>query len=517
MLVLERARVYSFDPATRRFVRRSAVVIGDEGRILSLEGEDAGAGVPRVNCDGATILPAFADCHVHLTDTGYLIGSRDLSATATYGEFVEAVARVPSEGGVVFAGQYDDARWRDGRSADAAPLERFFPSDRAMLARVDGHSCLVNARTLEWLSLDPQTAGIERDPQGRPTGRLLLEANWAAQERFLAAMPLRQRREAERRAVDFALSRGALHLHAQLYGFPREAYAVEIDALRALGAKIYPKICEPDASLARELALPYVGGDVFLDGSIGSRTAAMREPYADAATSGALRFDDARLTEFFAQADAMGIGAGVHAIGDAAIDQAVRVWERVLGGCPSRTGARHFIEHFECATQEHIDACARLGIALSMQPLFDAAWGGAGRMYERRLGENRMRGMNALARVVRSGALLCGGDDAPVCGLDPLGGMQACVEHRQPEERISVHDALAAYTVNAAYLARVEERTGNIAPGCDADLVMLAGDPFEDGFAACSVLETWSEGVAVYRATEARSSAVPSGAPPASA
>lgn len=495
MHLLDRARVYRFDASARRFVRHDALLVGDDGRVRALDARDVGEGVQRRSLDGATVLPAFADCHVHLTDAGYFIGERDLAGARTYDEFASAVSRVPCDGGVVFAGQYDDARWLDGRVADANPLERFAAGARAMLVRIDGHSSVVNRATLQWLALPSDVEGIERDAGGLATGRLSLDANWSAQRRFLAEMPLEQRRAAERRAVDLALSRGALHLHAQLYGFARDAYADEVASLRALPAKIYPKVCEPDPRLAVELGLPYVGGDVFVDGSIGSRTAAMRAPYADDPARGSMHLDEHELARFFAESERLGIAAGVHAIGDAAIDRCVAAWERVLGGSPSKTGARHFIEHFECASAEAIAACARMGMCLSMQPLFDATWGGAGGMYETRLGGERMRAMNALARVVRSGATLCGGDDAPVCPLDPLAGMQACVDHHEADERISAHEALAAYTVNAAYLGYAEERTGTLSPGMAADFVVLDRDPFDGArFDECAVLETWRDG-----------------------
>lgn len=499
MQVLGNARVYRFDESARRFVRHDALVVGNDGRVLSLDARDAERDAVRRDLGGATVLPAFADCHVHLTDTGYFLGARDLGAAASYDEFCAAVARVPDDAGIVFAGQYDESRWNGGGRADAAPLERSHAARRAMLVRVDGHSCLVNRSTLEWLALPAGTQGVERDADGAATGRLTLDANWIAQRRFLAAMPLQERREAERRAVELALSRGALHLHAQLYGFARDEYATEIASLRALPARIYPKVCETDPLLAVELGLPYVGGDVFVDGSIGSRTAAMREPYADAPTSGSLHLTHEELARFFSECEHLGIGAGVHAIGDAAIDLCVTTWEGVLHGSPSRTGARHFIEHFECASPEHVGACARMGIALSMQPLFDAQWGGVGGMYERRLGAERMRSMNAFGSVARAGALLCGGDDAPVCPLDPLAGMQACLDHHERKERLTPHEALAAYTINGAILARAEDRTGNLAPGLVADLVVLDRDPLDGArFDECAVLETWRGGEPVF-------------------
>ncbi len=499
MRLFHNARVYSFDAGGAQLRRYDSLLV--DGRRIAALGEDAdGIGAERIDLDGATVLPAFADCHVHLTDTGYFLGPRNLGGVRGYDEFAAAVARVPQDAGLVLAGQYDDSAWNDGAEADARPLERFHGGALALLTRIDGHSCLANAATLAWLDLPPETPGIERDGADAPTGRLFHEANWRAQAAFLAHIPVSTRREAEGRAVDLALSRGALHLHAQLVGFPLDRYAEEIAALRALPAKIHPKICEPDAELARGLGLPYIGGDVFLDGSIGSRTAALSERYADAATCGALRFSDDELLAYYAQAEALGIAAGVHAIGDAAIEQSVRVWERVLAGKPSPRGCRHFIEHFELATQEHIDACARMGIYLSMQPQFDALWAGRGGMYETRLGERRKRSMNAFARIEAAGATLCGGDDSPVCELNPLAGMQASVEHHEPSEALARQRALAMYTTNAARFGYAESETGNLVPGLCADMVVLDRDPFQNGtqFTQCSVLETWSNGACVW-------------------
>lgn len=497
MQLLEDARFYRFDRTARRFVRHDVLLIGDDGRIASLDSRD-GAGVTGRQMNGATVLPAFADCHVHLTDTGYFLGEHDLGGISSYDEFYRAIERVPNKGGVVFAGQYDESTWKDGKAADARALEQFHPDAHAMLVRVDGHSSLVNQKTLRWLKLNAGSEGVELDADGAPTGKLTLSANWAAQRQFQSEMPLAQRRAAELRGVELALSRGALHLHAQLYGFPREQYAHEIEALRSLHAKIYPKVCERDPGLALELGLPYIGGDVFLDGSLGSRTAAQSEPYCDGEGAGSLRLSDREVETYFAAAETVSVAAGVHAIGDEAIDQCLRTWDRVLAGKPSPRGTRHFIEHFECARPEHIEACARMGIFLSMQPQFDELWGGSGGMYESRLGARRMETMNALASVVHSGALLCGGDDAPVCDLNPLRGMQACLDHHSPPQRLNAHEALAAYTVNPARLAYAENRTGNLEPGLAADLVVLDRDPFEVGFDACTVLQTWRDGTIVY-------------------
>jgi len=489
---------YAFDPVSRRY-RRCESFLVERGSFVALDA-DAGAGVEVVDLAGATVAPAFADCHVHLTDTGYTVGARDLSDVRDARTFAARVAALPRDEAFIYAANYDETRWDDGAIATAAPLATEFPDRPAMLVRVDGHSSLVNPRTFTELGLDPSLDGIERDAAGAPTGRLFLAANWTAQARFFAKMPAAQRRAADRRAHALALSQGALHLHVQLVGLgSREAYATEIAGLRELGAaKWHPKICERDPALAQMLGLPYVGGDVFLDGSLGSGTAALREPYCDRPGTGNLTLSDDEVLAYFAEAEALGISAGVHAIGDRAIEQCIAAWERVLGGRPSARN-RHFIEHFELATPDQIERCVRLGLFLSMQPQFDAAWGAPGGMYETRLGSERARSMNALRSALEAGAVLCGGDDSPVCPLSPLSGMAAACEHNVSGERLSPLDALTMYTYDAARLAHAEGTTGALAPGLAADFVVLDRDPFDGApFARTQVLETWMNGERVY-------------------
>jgi predicted amidohydrolase YtcJ len=487
--------VRTFDAASRRFTARDALVIDDDGRAAGYDVEAIGAPVERIDLAGGCLVPAFADAHVHLTETGYYLGVRDFGGIRDARAFAAAVAALPDEPRVL-AGRFDDAGWDDGAIADAAVLDARFPDRPAMLVRVDVHSCLVNKAAFALLDLPSAIDGVERGADGRPTGRLVRAANWAAQAAYLADIPLTQRRAAESRALDAALAAGAVQLHAQLIGLGnRDAYAAEIAALRALSpANLHPKICETDVAIARDLGLPYIGGDVFLDGSLGSRTAALQCAYHDHASTGALRFDDATVARYFADAEASGISAGVHAIGDAAIGQALAAIAAAQGDRPSpRT--RHFIEHFELATEAQIAACARLGVTLSMQPLFDATWGADGGMYDVRLGRARKRTMNAFGRIRRAGARIAGGDDSPVCALDPLASMQAMLDHHEPSERLDAHEALAAFTADAAWFGRVEGTTGTLALGEAADCVVLDADPFaREAFAGIRVRATYVAG-----------------------
>jgi predicted amidohydrolase YtcJ len=359
---------------------------------------------------------------------------------------------------------------------------------------------MVNRRTFRELALDPSLAGIERDAHGEPTGRLFLEANWTAQARFRKRIAPHAYRAASARAAQLALREGTVHLHAQLLELgSRDAYADEVAFLRTLPhVNVHPKICERDPELAASLGLSYVGGDVFLDGSLGSGTAALCAPYHDRVGCGNLILDDSAVYAYFGESERLGISAGVHAIGDRAIEQALATWERVLGGGPS-SRCRHFIEHFELATPDQIARAGKLGLYLSVQPQFDATWGAPGSMYDARLTRERASTMNAFASAKAAGAVLCGGDDAPVCALSPLAGMRAACEHHRDTERIAPLDALTMYAYDAARLGFAESHTGRLAAGYDADLAILSHDPFADGaFAGVTVLETWSAGTRAF-------------------
>lgn len=485
---------YTYDPSSGSWQKFNGAIV-ENGRIASLNPSDAGAGIPEVRLDGTAVYPAFADCHVHLTDTGLFLGERDLGDVHDAAGYARRIAALPF-GRFVLAANYDESSWTDGGTATAAPLDAHFPDAIAMAVRIDGHSCVLNRKALAFVDLPGETTGIERDDDGNPTGRLFLDANWRAQAKVLSALPATERHAADRRATELALREGALHLHVQFVGLPsREAYREEIAALTDAGAaKWYPKICERDPALAKELGLPFVGGDVFLDGSIGSGTAAVSEPYHDREGRGNLMHSDAEVEAYFSAAEALGISAGVHAIGDRAIEQCLATWEKVLGGKPSARN-RHFIEHFEIATPSQIERAAKLGIYLSMQPQFDELWGHPGAMYETRLGARRARSMNALASAKRAGATVVGGDDSPVCRLSPLAGMRAATAHHNERERLTVEEALLMYTYDAARFGHAESRTGRLAPGYAADFVVLDGNPIAArSFESVRVSETWRDG-----------------------
>lgn len=270
--------------------------------------------------------------------------------------------------------------------------------------------------------------------------------------------------------------------------------------------RVVPYVATDDVARVAKLGLSSIGGDYFLDGSFGSHTAWLREPYVSRPPSGssetgtAYRSDE-ELTEFFSEAHSAGLQVGVHAIGDAAIDQALRAWNRVAAGDPSVTTAGHRIEHFECAWDEHISAAAKLDLRISAQPAFDRFWGGDRGLYSQRIGTERATLMNRFKSMRAAGLVVGAGSDSTVTPLDPLLQMAALREHNSAAERFSAGEALEIHILGSRALAPDPDGSGRIVPERRADLVWLDRDPLQvdpDELLKTEVLGTWVAGRRVW-------------------
>ncbi len=235
-----------------------------------------------------------------------------------------------------------------------------------------------------------------------------------------------------------------------------------------------------------DLGLPRIGGDLPVDGSIGARTAHLSEPYADAAGTGDRYFEDDALAAFFRDGHLAGLQVGVHAIGDAALRQVVSTWERVYQALDSR-GRRHFrarrhrVEHFEMADASTVEGAAALGLAISVQPAFDAEWGFEGGLYEQGLGWERAAGMNPFRDLLERGLELGAGSDTPITAIDPMSTLRAFEGHHDPHQRLSREEAIRVATTGSARLAHQEDKKGSLEPGKHADFAAYDVDPLEAG------------------------------------
>ncbi|MGW6208858.1 amidohydrolase [Streptomyces sp. NPDC055089] len=461
------------DPfATAMVVERGHVAwVGSEGAADAFA-----SGVDEViDLDGALVTPAFTDAHVHTTSTGLALTGLDLSGAGTLTEALDLVrsyvAAHPA-GRVVLGHGWDATRWPEQRPPTRAELDAAAGGRAVYLPRIDVHSAVV---TTALLDLVPRAASLSGY---RPDAPLTGAAHHAVRAAAHGAVSPRQRADAQRAALAHAASLGIGTVHE--CGGPDISDEEDFTSLLKLAAEgPGPRVFgywaeqvggEKDARRIRELGAVGAAGDLFVDGSLGSHTACLHEPYADAPGSGAAHLDAGQIAAHVAACTEAGLQAGFHAIGDAALTAVVdgtrAAAEKV--GLGRVRAARHRVEHAEMLTPETVAAFAELGLTASVQPAFDAAWGGEEGMYARRLGAGRARTLNPYAALLRAGVPLAFGSDSPVTPLDPWGTVRAAAFHRTLDHRISVRAGFTAHT-RGGWRAVGRDDAGTLVPGAPAD------------------------------------------------
>lgn len=472
--LLVAAGMHTLDPATGP-ARRALLLAGD--RIVWV-GPSARAAPPhdrQVDLGRAWICPSFVDAHVHGTATGLAMTGLDLRDTASLAECLHRLRSHVRDAAddVVLGFSWDDTTWPEGRPPTAADVSDAVADRPVLLARVDGHSCVVDDGTLARLPLDG-LAGVERDRDGTPTGLLVEQAAEAARRRLLARLP-DARLDAARQATGrraAALGIGSLHE----MGHPGVSSLADARAWAAgdWPVEVHTWWAQMDVPEGEGLR---PGGDLFLDGSIGSHTAAVFDGYADGGGAGRLFHDDASVADFFTGATRAGRGAGVHAIGDRAVDQAVRAVEAAAAavGVDAVRACRHRIEHAEMVSLDLVTRLGELGVVVSVQPAFDAAWGGRSGLYARRFGPETACRTNPLAWFETAGVPMAFGSDSTVTPLDPWGGVWAA-EHHQGGHGLRREQALAAHTLGGRFAAGQDD-VGPLRAGARADFAVWGDDP----------------------------------------
>ncbi|MFC9890532.1 amidohydrolase [Streptomyces pilosus] len=464
-VLLRRGEVHSpADPfATAMVVERGQVAwVGSEGAA------DAFAdGVDEVvDLDGALVTPAFTDAHVHTTATGLALTGLDLSTApsleAALARVREFAATRPDDR-VLLGHGWDAARWPGGRAPSRAELDEATGGRPLYLSRIDVHSAVVTTALLDLLP-----GGTARED-----GPLTGDAHHAVRAAALDAVTPAQRAAAQRAALAHAASLGIGTVHE--CGGPEISSEDDFTGLLRLaaqesGPRVVGYWAEQDVAKARELGATGAAGDLFADGALGSHTACLHEPYADAGHTGTAHLDAAAVAAHVAACTEAGLQAGFHAIGDAALSavvDGVRAAAERLGLARVRA-ARHRVEHAEMLTPDTVAAFAELGLTASVQPAFDALWGGEEGMYARRLGRERARSLNPFAALLRAGVPLAFGSDSPVTPLDPWGTVRAAAFHHTPEHRVSVRAAFTAHT-RGGWRAVGRDDAGVLVPGAPAD------------------------------------------------
>jgi hypothetical protein len=412
------------------------------------DARDRRPGATVLELGGAVVTPAFVDAHVHATAAGLLADGLDLTGCGSGRALLDAVAaRVAARpGALVWGHGWQQQTWPDELPSRSA-LDRAAAGAPVYLSRIDVHSALVSSALLDRA---PGATGAS----GWSITALSGDAHHRARRAALAAVDTTTRDAAQAAFLADAAARGVAVVH-ECAG-PDISSAADLAALRARpGPEVvgYWGEAVRTAAEAKELieatGARGLAGDLFVDGSLGSHTAAVREPYADArGCTGNNYLDAAAIAAHVAACTEAGIQAGFHVIGDAATDALLTGLEDAAATSPAAVrAAAHRVEHLEMVDPAQARRLAELGVVASVQPLFDAYWGGPDGMYAARLGPARARGMNPFAELHDAGVALALGSDAPVTPVDPWSAVRAAVEHRTPMSAITATQALVAHTV----------------------------------------------------------------------
>lgn len=512
-LLLYNGTIYTLNPQ-QPVVKALAIrdgrilVAGSEGKAQAA----VGGRVEGINLRGRAVLPGLTDAHVHITWHGL---ARQQVRLNGIGSLEQALERIADRSALLplqqwlRGGGWDHTAW--GRWPTRDDLDRVCPDRPVMLIRKDGHSVWVNSRALELAGIDdntpdPDGGHIQRDEHGRATG-ILLECAQELVRQVLPDPAPEERRTALQDALTEALSYGLTSLHIPPSPLPSDGRETltDLQVLRerdALRVRCLAHIALPDFEAALALGLRSglgnrwlrIGGlKLFADGSLGSETAEMLDPYEGRDHTGLATMPVEELNSTIARANEAGISVAVHAIGDAANRKVLDAIERARSGLRQarESGAEtprlplpNRIEHAQILHPRDIPRFAALGVVASMQPVHATS-------DMQRAGEfwgARCTTAYAWRALQQAGATLAFGSDAPVESLNPWLGIHAAVTRQLPDgtpaggwypnQRLGLEDALRGFCIGPALASGEAYAKGMLAPGMLADLAVLAVDPF---------------------------------------
>ncbi len=512
-LILTNGRIWTGASAPNKFAEAVAL---SKGRIVAVGTRTemecyAGSGTRTIDLKGRLAVPGFIDSHAHLIYGGFQILSVNLKDAASEKEFIRRIAakaKTLAPGQWLKGGEWDEQAWTPVRLPTRQMIDAVTAQTPLLLSRYDGHAILANSLAIKLAGItratvDPVGGLIVRDDSGEPTGVF----KDAAQDLIARAIPRpteTEMEEALRAALAEAARAGVTSLHSITVDTDswNGCYTGEIELLRRaeregwLTCRIYEIVPVVHWEKLRAEGVTSNSGSEFVqvgavkafaDGSLGSGTAWMFEPFADDSTNCGLPLPlmnpPPKLEALARDADAANLHLCIHAIGDRAIAELLGIYGRIGGAHPA--SRRFRIEHAQHMRPDEFTRCRDLGIVATMQPyhaIDDGRWA------EKRLGHGRARWSYAWKSMLRAGVPLAFGSDWPVAPLDPIPGIYAAVTRATldgknpngwfPEQRLTVEEALAAYTSGSAFAAFQENDKGRIAPGMLADIVVLSDDLF---------------------------------------
>lgn len=427
-----------------------------------------------VDLDGGFVAPAFVDSHVHITATGLNLNGLDLRAATSRRHCLQLIAdhahRHP--GGSVWGHGWDESGWPEHTPPSTDDLDAVVGDRPAYLARVDVHSAVASTALRRAVPDLAAASGFS------PQGPLSADAHHLVRAAARNGLTTQQRHDARIAALDHAAAHGIVAVHEcagpEIGGLDDwlELRALDhgVDVIGLWGEAA--RDVDHAKTLIAETGAYGLAGDLFVDGALGSRTAYLRAPYSDAPHTCGNRYLDHDVVAAHLEACTQaGIAAGFHVIGDAAVSLVVDALATVVErhGAPAVARCGHRLEHLEMVTAAQATQLGAWGVTASMQPKFDALWGGDQGMYAQRLGTERAHQLNPFALLAAEGVPLAFGSDTPVTSMDPWETVRSAVGHRTPAAAISPRAAFAAATRGGWRAGGVRDGvSGTLTPGAPA-------------------------------------------------
>jgi predicted amidohydrolase YtcJ len=504
-LILTNGKVWTVNPA-----QPLAAAVACTGNRIAAVGSSAeiarwaGPKTRVIDLAGRLVVPGFNDAHVHFYAGGAHLGSvklRDARTEAEFRERIRTFAAQAPKGAWILGGDWDHENWTPPRLPTRQLIDEAAGDHPVFINRLDGHMSLANTAALKLAGItrstpDPPGGAIVHDASGEPTG-ILKDAAMDAMERVIPDPTPDQVAADLRAAMRYAAENGVtsvqdmsaspeiLRAYQNLY--QRGELTVRVSGHQPLAS--WKRLAEVGVLAGFGGPFLQIGGlKGFADGSLGSTTALFFEPYADAPDTSGLAspemIPESRMYQNIVAADRAGLQVAVHAIGDRANHTVLNLFEEAANANGARD-RRFRIEHAQHLRVEDIPRFARLRVIASMQPyhaIDDGRWA------ENRIGAARAKGTYAFRSLLDAGAVLAFGSDWHVAPMEPIMGIYAAVTRRTldgkhpggwvPEQKITVAEAVRAYTWGSAYASFAENLKGTIEPGKLADLAVLSADLF---------------------------------------
>jgi len=428
--------------------------------------------VEKIGLQNSFVYPGFIDTHTHCFEGGLYSLGADLENVPSLKEVFEILSETKQVSGKIFAFHFDENLIEEKRFPTDKELDKIFPDIPVIIRRVDGHSCVINSRAADQIKWEqPLPHNFNGHLNKRGNG---IASNWFHQNLSEEAIL-----DIYQNAADKALKAGHTTVHTMIGDAHSDLMHFRLikENLHKFPVEfiLYPQITDIEQAL--EIGSPRIGGCIAADGSFGSHTAALLEPYTDQPENfGTLYRTDKFWEDFITTAHQQDLQIAIHCIGDAAISQILKFYEKMQKDDPK--DLRHEIIHNEFTSDEMLDRMLEINISSVMQPMFDRLWAGESGLYEKVLGKERTKRTNRLASIYQRGIPVTGGSDWYITALYALKGINAATKMHQKNERLTPFQAIELYTSNAAKLSFDENRIGKISKGMQADFVCLENDIF---------------------------------------